>query len=533
MHHDYHKEPPMARILVTDGMADDGIAQLSEAGHEVVVQSVSAEELPNLIGNFDGLVVRSATQVTADVLAAGAPRLRIVGRAGVGVDNIDTAAATAKGVVVINAPLGNILSAAEHTIGMIFASHRNIPQAHAKLNAGTWDKKSFIGHEVCGKTLGIIGLGKIGSHVAKVMQAAGMNVIAFDPFLSREVAEQLRVESLPLEEVLAQSDVITLHVPMTEKTKDMINLTSLKTMKPSARVVNVARGGIINEDDLATALNEGIIAGAALDVFAQEPLAEDSPLRGLPNCVITPHLGASTAEAQVKVSTDIAAGFNAFFADGTIVNAVNVQLRVDPAIDGYLAVAEKLGSALVQSIDQPLRGLEVRARGELAKYDIKPLGVAALKGALSHICEESVNLINASHIAQQRGIDLTTSASENLKNWSVRLALRATTRDGEHIIGGSLVNGELRIQRFDDYRIDLPVGGHLLVMEYQDRPGMVGSYGSILGDANINIARMEVGRIDGRGDALVILTLDDPVPAPVLDQLRSTIHPQRLFAISF
>lgn len=522
----------MARILVTDGIADDGFALLTKAGHEVDKRSVSAEELPGIIGNYDGLVVRSATQVTAEVLAAGAPRLKIVGRAGVGVDNIDVHAATQAGIIVINAPLGNILSAAEHTIGMIFAAMRNIPQAHAKLAEGIWDKKSFVGHEVCGKTLGVIGLGKIGGHVAKVMQAAGMDVIAYDPFLSKEVAEQLRVQSLSLEEVLAQADVITLHVPLTDKTKDMINLSSLKTMKPGARIVNVARGGIINEADLATALKEGIIAGAALDVFANEPLEADSPLRGLANCILTPHLGASTAEAQVKVSTDIAHGFNLYFENGSITNAVNVQLRVDPAIDGYLAAAELLGKALAQTVDKPLRGIEVRARGELATYDIKPLGVAALKGALSHICEESVNLVNASLIASQRGIELTTSASEQLRDWMVRLALKATTIDGEHIIGGSLVDGELRIQRFDDYRIDLPVGGHLLIMEYPDRPGMVGAYGSVLGKAHINIARMEVSRVDGRGDALVILTLDDPVAAEVVEELRSAIRPTRLFSLS-
>jgi D-3-phosphoglycerate dehydrogenase len=304
-------------------------------------------------------------------------------------------------------------------------------------------------------------------------------------------------------------------------------------MKPGARIVNVARGGIIDEAALAEALKSGTIAAAALDVFANEPLETDSPLRGLPNAILTPHLGASTEEAQVKVSTDIAKGFNAYFADGSITNAVNVQLRVDPAIDDYLAVAEKLGVALAQTIDKPLRGIEVRARGELADYDIKPLGVAALKGALGHICEERVNLINAGVIAEQRGIALSTSTTTELKEWASRLALKAKTIEGEHIIGGSIVDGSLKIQRFDDYRIDLPVGGHLLVMEYEDRPGMVGAYGSILGEAGINIARMEVSRIDGRGDALVILTLDDPVDDETLAKLKSDIGPSRAFALSF
>ena len=250
-------------------------------------------------------------------------------------------------------PPRNILSAAEHTIGMIFAVHRNIPQAHALLSEGIWDKKRFVGHEVFGKTLGVVGLGKIGGHVAKVMQAAGMRVIAYDPFLSKEVAEELNVESLSLEEVLAQADVLTLHVPKTDKTSNMINADSLKTMKPGARIVNVARGGIIDEDALAAALKDGTIAAAALDVFAQEPLVTESPLRGLPNCITTPHLGASTAEAQVKVSSDISVAFNAYFSEGTITNAVNVKLKVDPAIDGYLCVAEKLGLVLAQTVDKP------------------------------------------------------------------------------------------------------------------------------------------------------------------------------------
>ena len=396
----------MARILVTDGMAPEGIQQLSEAGREVEARSVSAEELVSIIGDYDGLVVRSATQVTEAVLQAGVPRLKVVGRAGVGVDNIDLKAATAAGVIVMNAPLGNILSAAEHTIGMIFAVMRNIPQAHDLMQDGTWDKKRFIGVELSGKTLGVVGLGKIGKHVANVLQAAGMKVIAYDPFLSKEVAESLRIESVGVEELLSRADVITLHTPLTDETKDLIGGERIDLLKPNVRIVNVARGGIINEADLAAALQDGRVAAAALDVFSAEPLVADSPLRGLANCIITPHLGASTEEAQVRVSTDIAEGFNLYFDSGKIVNAVNVQLRVDPAIDEYLDAAEKLGGALVQTLHQPLRELEVRARGDLAKYDTKPLSVAALKGALGRISDQSVSFVNAQGIAEERGIVL-------------------------------------------------------------------------------------------------------------------------------
>ena len=374
----------------------------------------------------------------------------------------------------MNAPLGNIVSAAEHTIGMIFAAMRHIPQAHARLQAGTWDKKNFVGVELHGKTLGIVGLGKIGKHVANVLQAAGMRVVAYDPFLSQEVAEQLRIEPLELEELLRQADVITLHTPLNEKTRNLINAERLELMKKGARIVNVARGGIIDEVALAAALAKGRIAAAALDVFETEPIAPGHPLLGLAGCITTPHLGASTEEAQVRVSTDIAQGFIEFFQAGKITNAVNVDLRVDPAIDGYLDAAVKLGAALVQTLDGPLRSLEVRARGELATYDTKPLAVAALKGVLSTICEETVNLVNAQIIAQDRGITLSTSSTLQLRDNQARLALKARTKDSEHVIGGSIIDGTLRMLRFDDYEVDLPIEGNLLILEYPDRPGMVG-----------------------------------------------------------
>jgi D-3-phosphoglycerate dehydrogenase len=531
----------MAQILVTDGMAAEGLELLKQAGHTVDNRKISVDELLRIIGSYDGLVVRSATQVTDAVLKAGAPRLKIVGRAGVGVDNVDLPGATAGGVIVMNAPLGNIVSAAEHTIGLIFAAARFIPQAHAKLAKGEWDKKSFTGVEIEGKILGIVGLGKIGKHVAQVLQAAGAEVIAFDPFLSPEVAKELRIESVTLEQLLARADFITLHTPLTEQTRNLINADRLKLMKKTARIVNVARGGIIDEAALAAALKAGTIAGAAIDVFAEEPLPATSPLieltkAGAQNLILTPHLGASTEEAQVKVSVDIANQFNAFFLSGKIINAVNVQLRVDPAIDGYLAAAEALGAALVQTLDEPLKGLEVVARGDLAKYDTKPLATAALKGALAKISAEVVNFVTVAKIAAERGITLVSASSEQTMGGKggpiEQLTIKAITAKGEHLIGGSLVGGVLRVLRYNEYPIDLPIGGHLLVMEYPDRPGMVGKYGSILGENRINIARMEVSRIDGRGDALVILTLDDPISTAVLEQIKQTVRPTKAYKVS-
>jgi D-3-phosphoglycerate dehydrogenase len=521
----------MASILVTDGMAAEGLELLTQAGHQVDNRKISAEELLKIIGQYDGLVVRSATQVTEAVMKAAGPRLKVIGRAGVGVDNIDVPAATASGAIVMNAPLGNIISAAEHTIGMVFAVARMIPQAHAKLTKCEWDKKSFTGIELEGKTLGIVGLGRIGKHVAQVLQAAGMNVIAFDPFLSPEVAKDLRIEAVSIEECLKRADVLTLHTPLTEQTRNLINTERLGLMKKTARIVNVARGGIVNEADLATALKAGVIAGAALDVFEQEPLGKDSPLYGLPNCIITPHLGASTEEAQVKVSLDIANQFNAFFATGKIINAVNVQLRVDPAIDHYLSAAERLGATLVQTLEEPLKGLEVIAQGHLAKFDTKPLATAALKGALAKISTQTVNFVTVGHIAKERGITLTSSAQQGVGSTD-ELVVKAITASGERILSGTIVGGQLRVLRYNEYPVDLPIGGHLLIMEYPDRPGMVGKYGSILGENKINIARMEVSRIDGRGDALVILTLDDPIPAAVLEMIKATVKPNKAYRIS-
>ncbi len=532
----------MANILVTDGMAAEGIDLLKQAGHSVDIKKISVDELLRVIGNYDGLVVRSATQVNEAVIKAGAPKLKIVGRAGVGVDNVDLPNATGAGVIVMNAPLGNIVSAAEHTIGMVFAVARLIPQAHGKLIfKNDWDKKSFTGVELIGKVLGIVGLGKIGKHVAQVLQAAGMSAIAYDPFLSPEVAKELRIESVSLEQLLERADFITLHTPLTEQTRNLINADRLKLMKKTARIVNVARGGIIDEAALTEALKAGTIAGAAIDVFATEPIPADNPLLnyvkgGALNCILTPHLGASTEEAQVKVSVDIANQFNAFFASGKIINAVNVQLRVDPAIDGYLAAAESLGAAVVQTLDEPLKGLEVIARGDLAKYDTKPLATATLKGALAKISDQVVNFVTVAKIAADRGITLVSSSSEQVKGTQggpmEQLTVKAITAKGEHIIGGSLVNGQLRVVRYNDYSIDLPIGGHLLVMEYPDRPGMVGRYGTILGENKINIARMEVSRIDGRGDALVILTLDDPVPTSVVEEIRATVKPNKAYKVS-
>ena len=521
----------MAKILVTDGMAPEGLDLLKQAGHTVENKKVSADELLKLIGDYDGLVVRSATQVTDAVLKAGSPRLRVVGRAGVGVDNIDLPAATSTGVIAMNAPMGNIVSAAEHTIGMIFAVARMIPQAHAKLTKGEWDKKSFVGIELDGKTLGIVGLGKIGKHVAQVLQAAGMNVIAYDPFLSPEVAKDLRIESVSVDQLLARADIVTLHTPLTEQTRNLINTERLKTMKKTARIINVARGGIIDEAALAAALKAGIIAGAAIDVFAEEPIPAGHPLMGLPNAIITPHLGASTEEAQVKVSVDIANQFNAYFATGKIINAVNVQLRVDPAIDGYLAAAEALGAAVVQTLDEPLKGLEVTAKGHLATFDTKPLAVAALKGALAKISDQVVNFVTVNQIAKDRGITITSSSQE-IADGADQLQVKAITASGSHIIAGALVGGQLRVLKYNDFPIDLPIGGHLLVMEYNDRPGMVGKYGTILGANRINIARMEVSRIDGRGDALVILTLDDPIPLSVFEEIKTTVKPNKAYKVS-
>jgi len=526
-----------ARILIADPLNDRASAILKEGGLNTDTQpGLSEAQLCQIIGDYDGLIVRSATTVTPKVISAGR-KLKVIGRAGVGVDNIDLKAATAAGIIVQNTPLGNITSAAEHAIALLFSHARNIPRADREMKAGKWGKKGLTGVELSGKTIGIMGMGKVGGIVAKVALALDMTILVFDPYLTDRKAEELRVTKTDLDTLLKESDFITVHTPLTAETKNLINADKMKLMKKSVRIINAARGGIVNEKDLFDALKNGTIAGAALDVFETEPLAADSPLRSLDNTVLTPHLGASTEEAQERVAEDIAKQFVEFFRDGVIRNAVNLSVVLDPKIAAFARLAETLASMAAQMARGPIVSLKVGAYGKLAEGDTRELGLCALKGVLSRSTTDPVTLVNARSIGEARGIALFEHKSEQVRNYANLLVVSVETQDSdgkqaEHTIAGTCFDGqEGRIVQIENYEIDLRPAPHLLLMFYPDRPGMIGKYGSILGEANINIANMTVGRREKRGQAAVALTVDEAVPQQVLEKIRAAVACDQLYSV--
>ncbi|MBI3097411.1 MAG: phosphoglycerate dehydrogenase [Planctomycetes bacterium] len=512
----------MPRILIADAMAEEGIARLrGAAGFEVEVKTGQpAESLIEMLPRFDGLVVRSATPVTAPLIDAGR-NLRVIGRAGVGVDNIDVPAATRRGIVVMNAPLGNILSAAEHTFAMLLAAARNIARADRALRGGKWEKKACVGVELRGKTLGIVGLGRVGAEVAGFARAFGMKIVAYDPFLTPERAQELGVTRVELDPLCAAADFITIHSPLNEKTERLFNAARFACCKPGVRVVNCARGGIIVEEDLAAALRSGTVAAAALDVFAQEPLGT-SPLSSLETATLTPHLGASTEEAQVRVATDIADQFIEFFTTGSARNAVNIVSLRNPKLAPYVGLAETLGAVNGQLAEGAMRTIEVRCYGDIAvSDDARLLTVAAVKGALAPICQAPVNLVNAELTARDRGIRIVESRSRDVRNFTNVLSVAIQTDSGRRLAAGTVFEDrEARIIKIDAFDVDVRPAANMLIMYYPDIPGMVGKFGTILGRNRINIARMEVGRSAPGQQAVVVLTLDDVVPAPVCEELR-------------
>jgi len=523
-----------AKILIADPLNDRGSAILKEGGLQAETHAgLKEDQLCEIIGNYDGLIVRSATTVTPKIIAA-AKKLQVIGRAGVGVDNIDLKAATAAGIVVQNTPLGNITSAAEHAIALLFASARNIAKADKEMKAGKWGKKGLTGVELSGKALGIIGMGKIGGIILRVAKAMDMQVLVYDPFLTDARAKDLEVQKLDLESMLKQADFVTIHTPLTPETKNLINKDRLKLMKKSARIVNDARGGIINEADLYEALKNGTIAGAALDVFEAEPLAADSPLRTLENITLTPHLGASTEEAQERVAEDIAKQFVEFFRDGIIRNAVNLAVQVNPALAPYVKLSEMLGSFAAQISKGPVSKLKVGINGKVAAGETREISLCALKGLLKRTTTDPITMVNVTGIANQLGVELIENKSEKAATYTNLIEVTAETASGSVTVAGTCFDGqEGRIVRINDYDIaDLKPSPIILLMFYPDRPGMVGKIGTILGEADINIAHMAVGRREKRGQAVIALTLDDAVPAPVLEKIRKAITVDDMFAIN-
>lgn len=505
------------RILVADPLAEDGLERLRRAGEVTVVSKLPEAELIRRIPDFDALVVRSETRVTADVLEAGR-KLRVVGRAGVGVDNIDVPAATRKGILVVNAPRGNIVAAAEHTIALLFALARWVPQADASVKRGEWTRAKFVGTEVRGKTLGVIGLGNVGSEVAKRAHGLEMDVVAYDPVVSVERAELFNVQLVTLNELLERADFITVHVPLVDANRGLIGAAELALMKPTARLVNTARGGIVDEAALFEALESRRLAAAAADVFVNEPPG-DHPLLTLPNFVATPHIAASTVEAQVSVAFDVAEEVAAVLAGDLPRFAVNAP-ALPPEELAYLRpfaqLTERLAALHVQLFGGRVGAIELDFEGELAEHDVNLLVASAIKGVLQPFTEDRINAVNARLIAAGRGVRLVERRSRSHSSY----ASLVTVRMQDHEIAGTVLMGELRAVRIDSFRVDLVPDGRFLVSRHSDQPGVVGRVGTILGEYDVNIASMQVGRDAPRGSAMMILAVDERVPADVLSRLR-------------
>ncbi len=512
----------MPKVLVSDPIDQAGLDILAQVAQVDVQTKLTPEELVKAIPDYDALMIRSGTQVTKAVIEAG-KNLKIIGRAGVGVDNVDVPTATRKGIVVVNSPEGNTIAAAEHALAMMLALSRHIPAADQSVKASEWNRKAFTGVEVYKKTLGVVGLGKIGAHVATVARAMGMKLLAYDPFISSERAEQLGCRLVDLELLLREADYITLHLPKTPETTNLINAQTLATMKPTARIINCARGGIIDEVALAEAISSGKIAGAALDVYAQEPLG-DSPLRALGRkAVLTPHLGASTEEAQVNVAIDVAEQIRDVLLGLPARSAVNIPgLRPDvmEKMRPYLQLAETLGNLVGQLAGGRVESLNVQMRGEIAQNDSQPVVIAALKGLLSHALQERVNYVNASIEAKERGIHVIETRDTSIKDYTGSMSLTAKGSLGEHSVTGVLLGGsEIRITDINEFPINVPPTRHMLFTLHRDMPGIIGKIGSLLGSFNVNIASMQVGRKIVRGDAVMVLSIDDPLPEGILTEI--------------
>jgi len=516
----------MTKVLVSDPIDQAGIDILSQVATVDVRTGLPPEELKAIIGDYDALMIRSGTTVTADIIEA-ADKLRIIGRAGVGVDNVDVPAATKRGVLVVNSPEGNTIAAAEQALALMLALSRHVPHAHASTMAGGWDRKKYVGNELYKKKLGVVGLGKIGSHVARVAKAMGMDVMAYDPFVSAERAKQMQVRLMPLPALFAEADFISLHLPRTPDTENLVNAELLKTMKSTARLVNCARGGIIDEAALAEAVENGTIGGAALDVYANEPLEAGSPLRQVrERLILTPHLGASTEEAQENVAIDVAEQIRDVLLGLPARSAVNIpglNAEVMEQLKPHLQLAETLGQLLSQLAGGPINELEVRLQGDFAAHPAQPLVVAALKGLLSTALGDSINYVNASLEAKERGIhvvEVKDDASRDFAGGSLQLSSKGS--NGNHTVTGAVfAEGELRITTIDEFPVNVAPSRHMLFTRHRDMPGIIGQLGSLLGEHNVNIASMQVGRRIVRGDAVMVLSLDDPIPPSLLASVHA------------
>ena len=517
----------MAKVLVADPVAQEGVGILRRAGLEVDVRTgLTKEELIGIIGDYDGLAVRSETKVTAEVLEA-AGKLKIIGRAGVGVDNIDVERATQRGVLVVNSPEGNTIAAAELTVALLLSLSRNIPQASASLRAGEWKRSKYVGVEVYGKTVGVIGLGKIGREVAKRLLGMEMTVLAYDPFLSTDQAEALGVRKVELDALYRQADYITVHVPKTKDTAGMIGAEQIAQMKDGVRLVNVARGGIIQEAALLEGIRSGKVAGAAVDVWDQEPTPPENPLLAVPQLVATPHLGASTEEAQVGVAVDIAEQIVDVLAWGRPARAAVTMPSLAPdvlaAIQPWLKLAEKIGSLHTQLTSKSVTAVDVLYAGDWEQSQLVHVTRALMKGLLSPILTESVNYVNAPTLAASRGIRIIEGRAPRGEDYAHLITVVARTAGGgeRSICGTVFGRSDLRIVHIDGYSVDFKPEGWLIVTRHTDRPGIIGHVGTLLGEKGINIAGMYVGRSAPQGEAVMALSLDEAVPPDVMAEIQA------------
>ena len=512
-----------ARVLVCDPIAEDGIALLKRFGAQVDVRTgLTPDELRAAVDSYDALIVRSETRLTREVIEA-ADKLQVIGRAGIGVDNIDLEAATEKGVVVVNAPTGNVISATEHAIALMLALARHIPDANASLKGGRWERERFLGLEVRGKTLGIVGLGQVGSEVARRARGLEMRVLAHDPFVPEERARSLGVDLVPFKQLLRESDFLTVHTTLTEGTRHLIGEAELREMKPTALIINTARGGIVDEEALETALKEGRLAGAALDVFETEPLTSH-PLFSNPLVVVTPHLAASTTEAQERVSQDVAEQIIAVMKGEPAQYAVNAPL-ISPETFSYLApyipVASKTGSLAVQLCQGQMEEIRIDYSGDISQHNLTPLKAAIVGGLLAPISEEHVNVVNVDVITARRGMRIIERLGPSHELYANLITVAVTTSVGETRVSGTLAHDGPHIVLIDEFWVDIPPGeGYLLVCENRDRPGMIGVIGTLLGQFDVNISFMNVGRHEKRGTALMVLTMDEALTPEQLDEVR-------------
>jgi D-3-phosphoglycerate dehydrogenase len=524
------------RVLIADKMDPKAASIFRERGIAVEEKpGLSPDELAAIIGNYDGLAVRSSTRVTAPIMDAALPRLKVIGRAGIGVDTIDVPAASARGIVVMNTPFGNSITTAEHAIAMLFALAREIPQADQSTQSGKWEKNRFMGVELAGKTLGLIGCGNIGSIVADRAHGLKMKVVAYDPFLSPERAVELGVEKAELDELLTRADFITLHTPLTDQTHGILSGEALAKTKRGVRIVNCARGGLIDETALKDALESGHVAGAALDVFAVEP-ATESPLFGTRGLICTPHLGASTSEAQVNVAIQIAEQMSDYLLLGGITNAVNVpslSAEEAPRLRPYMALAEKLGRLVGQIAGTEIRSVDVEVEGAAAELNVKPITGAVLAGVM-RTWSDTVNMVNAPYLARERGIAVREIRNEAEGDYHTLVAVTVGTEHGEKRVEGTLFgNRAPRLVRIFDIQVEAELAGQMIYIVNDDAPGFIGALGTKLGDNRINIATFNLGRHAAGGEAVALVAVDDPITADVAQQLHELLGVREVVPLSF